>query len=72
VRGGPPDLGAGDGLPQRWPEHGRFDPKIGRWHGADTAVRRTQSLVLGTTWRGEVILGVKPEIGWRYRRLFPD
>jgi hypothetical protein len=60
------------GLPQRWPEHGRFDPKTGRWHEADTTVRRTQALVIGSTWRGEVTLGVKPEIGWRYRRLFPD
>lgn len=61
-----------DGLPQRWPEHGRFDPKTGRWHEADTAVRRTQSLVIGVTWRGHVTLGVQPEIGWRYRRRFPD
>lgn len=59
-------------LPQRWPEHGRFDPKTGRWHEADTTVRRTQALVIGSTWRGEVTLGVKPEIGWRYRRLLPD
>jgi cobalamin biosynthesis Mg chelatase CobN len=59
-------------LPQRWPEHGRFDPKTGRWHEADTTVRRTQALVIGSTWRGEVTLGVQPEIGWRYRRLFPD
>lgn len=61
-----------EGLPQRWPEHGRFDPKTGRWHEADTTVRRTQSLVIGSTWRGKVTLDVKPEIGWRYRRLSPD
>lgn len=60
------------GLPQRWPEHGRFDPKTGRWHEPNTTVRRTESLVIGATWKGEVTLGVKPEIGWRYRRLFPD
>ena len=60
------------GLPQRWPEHGRIDPKTGRWHEADMTVRRTVSLVIGTTWRGEVTLGLKPEIGWRYRRLFPE
>lgn len=59
-------------LPQRWPEHGRFDPKTGRWHEADTAVRRTQSLVIESTWRGTITLGVKPEIGWRYRRFLPD
>ena len=61
-----------DGLPQRWPEHGRYDPKTGRWHEADTTVRRTQSLVIGSTWRGEVTLDVKPELGWRYRRLLPE
>lgn len=59
-------------LPQRWPEHGRYDPQTGRWHEADTAVRRTQALVIESTWRGEVTLAVKPEIGWRYRRLVPD
>lgn len=59
-------------LPQRWPEHGRFDPKTGRWHEADTTVRRTQALVIESTWRGAVTLGVKPELGWRYRRLSPD
>lgn len=59
-------------LPQRWPEHGRYDPQTGRWHEADTAVRRTQSLVIESTWRGRLTLGVKPEIGWRYRRLVPD
>ncbi len=59
-------------LPQRWPAHGRLDPKTGRWHEADTTVRRTQALVIESTWRGEVTLAVKPEIGWRYRRLLPD
>lgn len=59
-------------LPQRWPEHGRFDPTTGRWHEADTTVRRTQSLVIESTWRGAITLGAKPEIGWRYRRLTPD
>lgn len=59
-------------LPQRWPEHGRFDPKTGRWHEADTTIRRTQSLVIESSWRGRVTLAVMPEIGWRYRRLLPD
>jgi hypothetical protein len=59
-------------LPQRWPEHGRFDPKTGRWHEADTTLRQTVALMIGSTWRGAVTLGVKPELGWRYRRLMPD
>jgi hypothetical protein len=59
------------GLRRRWPEHGRFDPAQG-WHGADTSVVQTIGLTIGTTWRGKPELGVRPEIGWRYRRVDPD
>jgi hypothetical protein len=57
------------GLPRRWPEHGRFDPLSGSWHQPDTTVRGTVALEIGVTWTGVVTLGVKPELGWRYRRL---
>ena len=58
-------------LPRRWPEHGRYDPVQG-WHAPDTTVRQTAALSIGTTWTGRTELGVRPEIGWRYRRLRLD
>ena len=53
-------------LTQRWPEHGRYDSVTGRWHEADTTVRRTVGLPIDRTWRGKTTLGIRPEIGWRY------
>ncbi|MDQ8153834.1 MAG: hypothetical protein P3B98_04145 [Gemmatimonadota bacterium] len=58
-------------LPNRWPDHGRFDPISGAWHLPDTMVRRTEALIIGASWRGAVTLGLKPELGWRYRRVAP-
>ena len=57
------------GLPRRWPEHGRYDPQSGTWHEPDTMVRGTVALEIGVAWSGAVTLGLKPELGWRYRRL---
>lgn len=56
-------------LPNRWPDHGRFDPISGAWHLPDTTVRRTEALTISTNWRGAVTLGLKPELGWQYQRL---
>ena len=57
-------------LPQRWPQHGNYDPKQG-WHAGDSTIRQTVSLVVGSTWTGRTELGVRPEIGWRYLRIQP-
>lgn len=54
-------------LTQRWPQHGRYDPAQG-WHAADTTVRQTVGLTIDKTWTGRIVLGVRPEIGWRYVR----
>lgn len=58
-------------LPRRWPEHGRYDPTQG-WHAPDTTARQTTALTIGTTWNGSIVLGVRPEIGWKYLRLSQD
>lgn len=55
-------------LPQRWPQHGNYDP-VGGWHAPDTTIKQTVSLVIGRTWSGRTALDVRPEIGWRYLRL---
>jgi hypothetical protein len=59
------------GLPRRWTEHGRFDPKSGTWHQPDTTLRGTLAMQIRVTWTGDVTLDVKPELGWRYIRLQP-
>ncbi|MBM3908314.1 MAG: hypothetical protein FJ363_09615 [Gemmatimonadetes bacterium] len=56
-------------LPHRWPDHGRYDPASGTWHEPDTAVRRMEALTIRSTWTGSTTLDLKPELGWRYRRL---
>ena len=55
-------------LTNRWPEHGRFDPKLG-WHMPDTSVRSTFALTINRRWTGTTTLDLMPEKGWRYRRV---
>ena len=38
-------------------------------YGVAGWVAETLALEIGVTWTGVVTLGVKPELGWRYRRL---
>lgn len=56
-------------LPNRWPDHGRYDPKLG-WHMPDTSIRRSIALTINRTWTGKTRLDLIPEQGWRYSR--PD
>ena len=56
------------GLPNRWPQHGRFDPKLG-WHMPDTSVRGTTALTINRRWMRRTSLDVMPEKGWRYHRI---
>ena len=56
-------------LPRRWPDHGRYDSVSGVWHQPDTLVRGFVSLHIRKGWRGDLLLDVVPELGWRYRRI---
>lgn len=53
---------------QRLPAHGTYDPNRG-WHATDTTTRKLVALPVDATWSGKTVLGVRPEIGWRYVRV---